>query len=169
MGEKIQDRNYNRTAPSTYDKAMRSKQGSSAITRTGRSFRVECGAFLQLKYVNFNLPGLDNSMVKVRKQPGVSSDDAHEILRKICFTRVSGLYLIKSCLNHATCSRPISIKLSPERLAQMHEEISKMHKLGISNDKIALMLVTHYQQVGKTSQDVSNILQKLETRRLAEK
>ena len=168
-----QDQTYNPLASSTYNKAVQVVEDGTHRTRNGRSYRGQCEAYVIAKYVNFEILQFTDryrDRVLVRKQTGVSSEEAAAINKKILSKHESGLYLVKSNGEHNGCSRPISVdaQFSPEQWSEIHKEMLHMKGLQVSNEKIALMLATKYHCVGKTSQDVSNILVRLETERLAE-
>ena len=153
---------------------MQVVEDGSHRTRKGRSFRVDCEAFVNAKFVNFEILQLTDRFrgdrKLVRKQTGVSSEEAAAINEKILSRHESGLYLVKSNAEHNGCSKPIFVdaQFSPEKWSEIHQEMVEMKGLQVSNEKIALMLATKYHCIGKTSQDVSNILVRLETERLAE-
>ena len=167
-----QELTCNPLAPSTYYDAVQIIDDGSHCIRKGRSHRfTDCESFINAIFLNFEiLPAAFWNPFIVRTQTGVSTDEAFVTSDKIMKNRTSGLYLVNSNPEHNGCSRPIFVdaQISPEQWSKIYAEMVKLKELQVSNDKIALMLATQFHLVGKTSQDVSNILLRLETEKLAE-
>lgn len=167
-----QNPKFNPSAPSTFKNAVQViDDDSGRKLRNGRSYRHDCESFFFAKYVNFEkLEGKEGNRL-VRKQEGITAAEAADINAKVLATGKSGVYLVKCNPEHNGCSRPISVdtQYSPEQWTEIHEKMLNLQSLGVTHDKIALMLSKEFQLVGKTSQDVSNILKRLETVDLAER
>ena len=156
------------SAPDNVNKALQRLPGTdgTVLQRVGRTLRLSgCKAELMFKHVLFDSRG--SKYPHVRASLSLDSAAANAINLRIKQNGQMGVYLIASQLEHSGCPTPISAdkQYSPKEWSNILDDIADLSKKGVSAAKITLHLEQKYR-LKKTTQDVTNLLSKMETFRL---
>ena len=164
---------YNQViAPNNFSKALLHLPGAvgTVLTRVGRTLRLSgCEACLLFKHVSFPrlIGGTGIEYPHVRASHLINAAAANAIHLRINQRNETGFYLIASQQEHSGCPTPISTdkRYSPKEWSDILDDIADLSKKGVSAGNLTMHLQEKYG-LKKTTQDVTNLLSKMETVRL---